>query len=698
MCLRKIANIFSLLCLFILYSPQVSATTLINNTLTPLDSNTTWSTFFQTNNGQSADTVHFGAYVFHAVGETLYIGIANYRPADAGSALLASFNGTSTTFLGNLAEEGVNDIVSRNGTVIVGGVDPHDSWALGNIYTYNGTFSKIRDGNGLTNVIHMWGLDVTSDGTLYSAVSSHDGSFPGTCVNGVTCFGEVFKSTNGGLTWTSQGRLGAYRVFDVHHAFSKLYALYVDEVTGDNRLAVSDTDGASWTTLKNDGGLRRTHMVEFNDQLVVLGGGTSRDVLYGVNSNNTITSYNLPFSVGILYGDATYFSNYNQLVVADDDYMYVIASDGDIWRSRDLSNWNQVSDSAYEFVSLGYWPHTNQLLVSTRGNSAQIYTIDLDSNFGAYISGLVTSLRAVDVDTNLSATTASPLFTSAQRTIRVSNSQAQVIADVTTDLSEVRSWDAVQAESSRDAGRSFVSGLNSAPGTNSSYTLYIPYVPRSTGSSMRICPQAQSISRVDKNCSGGVTFSANETKSVNGNTITVTQVQFNSLDYWKAVGVTSGGGIDTSSRAPENISNSGSPSSPEVRSDQGALINRGNVDIIAHSNTMPFDLNVQYISTPLKTPLKIHGFWQVSDTFELWYTSSFNDARVIRPLKKSTMTFSIPQVHPLSPYKKTTYTLMHSQDKKKWKQLKNVVFDKRNRTLSVADYLGGYYIIAGKTL
>ena len=89
----------------------------------------------------------------------------------------------------------------------IAGTDPisPDNWTAGNHYTYSlssDTFTKYRDAtNGLTNVIHTWGL-WKSGSTLYASVSAHGG-------DNTTFMGQIFTSTNNGYTWTLTSDLGA---------------------------------------------------------------------------------------------------------------------------------------------------------------------------------------------------------------------------------------------------------------------------------------------------------------------------------------------------------------------------------------------------------------------------------------------------------------------------------------------------------
>lgn len=611
--------------------------------------------------------------------------------------MVAKFNGT-TSFLENLDEESVNEIVSHNGTLYIGGVDPYDSWALGNIYTYtNSTFTKIRTGNGLTNVIHTWGLHIDSYGTLYAAVSSHDGSFLGTCNLGVSCFGEVFKSTNNGTTWTEVSRLGNYRVFDITRFNGNLYALYVNDVTADNNLAYSTNDGSSWTTLKSNDGLRRTHLTEFDGKLIMLGNGTSNDTIFAVDSSNGITSYTLPFSVGVLYDDATYFSNYNQFVVADDGFLYTISNEGDVWRSSDLTNWLKVADTGSEFISIGYWSQRNWLVLSTRGASATIYYIDLDNNYKTQITGFHSNINIFDTETDLDVETQSSLFTAANRNLRVKDQGGVFIADVEVDLTESRNWINVTGQSDPESGRSVISGLSTASGASSTHTLYVPIPNNSNATDVVICPHAVVINDAITNCNGGVWFKENETRLVDGSSVSVTLMTSNSRRYWKATGLTGTGGIDASSRT--NTSNSGS-SVPEILINQSKVIERDSTILIIEENSVAYDMYSSINRIQKVHPIGIRGYWQVSDIYNIWLRSYFNGAKIYDANKRSIVGLKFDP-NKLSNDGKHFFNIKglklanSTDDGKSWRLLPTSIVDVNSNTVAALHKIGGKYMIVG---
>ncbi len=140
---------------------EVNAAVYHDSSLSELIIGTDWASWYQTQTGETPDVDHFGGYVFREVNGVLYMGLGTARPAESNGATLASFDGTTLSAIGNFDEQGVHDMEDYNGDLYIAGSDPAygDDWSLGNFYTYSGgTFTKHRSGNGLSNVIHMWGL------------------------------------------------------------------------------------------------------------------------------------------------------------------------------------------------------------------------------------------------------------------------------------------------------------------------------------------------------------------------------------------------------------------------------------------------------------------------------------------------------------------------------------------------------------
>lgn len=698
-----------MICLSLL-NPIYSNAQDINSNIQSLANSYNWQTLFQTTTGQSAVTAHFGAYVFHGVGDTLYIGLANYRPAESGISMVASYNGNSVQSIGVLNEEGVNEIVSTGNSVIIGGADPHDSWLQGNVYTFeNNTFTKHRDGNGLTNVIHTWGIDAAADGTLYAAVSSQDGTIPNPCVNGVSCFGEVYKSTTRGQTWTKLATLGEYRVFDIISFGSDLYALYVNDVTGDNYLARSSNGGTVWETIHSTDGLRRTHMTLFNDKLITLGGGPSANKLLTVTTDGTKELVTLPFSVGHAYAGESYFSNYNQFVVASDGYLYTITSDGGVMRSANLTTWDRVFDTSTELVSLGYWPTRNWLIFSSRGASGTISYINLEDNLKTAITGLPANLAVFDASTGLNAASPSSIFSSSQRNIRITTATGTIIAETAVNLLESRNWSGLQGRADTYQGTSVIHGMDVQPGSSNTYTLYVPVPANRSISQVIFCPDASSLQAVTENCPGAIRLINGQSQAVGTETITASYITIAGTQYWKLSGIerTAAGAIDVSPRsleglAPQNTKREMPPPQPELLANQGGIIYEDEVSASIEEGTVPYDIQMTVTRQTKAIPKVIApDAFQLSDMYDVWLTSFFNKARVTSPAKSSILSISYKDLllsnDGVEFFSDTGIAIAVSYDEgMSWKILPSVV-DRTNKTVSTITRIGGTYMLVGQS-
>lgn len=128
-----------------------------------------------------------------------------------------------------------------------------------------------------------------------------------------------------------------------------------------------------------------------------------------------------------------------------------------------------------------------------------------------------------------------------QETTRILESGIPV-ADLETYYNNDFDWSGLTADTDLDSGIAVIDVSGVELGTNSPHTLYIP----SNGqSAVRICPQAASIEQVSRDCDGGVDFSGPfpQTESVESDTVTVSIVIINELEFFKATGLTGTGGL-----------------------------------------------------------------------------------------------------------------------------------------------------------
>lgn len=103
--------------------------------------------------GASVTTDRWGVYVMQPLGDKLYLGFNRSFPsADAGQALLASFDGSALSSVAKLYEDAVYRIKASRDKIFISSYDPdgefhEDAWDAGNLYTYDPTsetFTKMR--------------------------------------------------------------------------------------------------------------------------------------------------------------------------------------------------------------------------------------------------------------------------------------------------------------------------------------------------------------------------------------------------------------------------------------------------------------------------------------------------------------------------------------------------------------------------
>jgi len=349
--------------------------------------------WYQTQSGLTGNDAYFGAYVTLPIEDELYIGLASARPAEnfGDGAYFAKFDGTQISGIGHFDEQGIHEMIWDGEVIHIAGTDPHNvitegnNWDTGNHYNYSlddQTLTKYRDPvNGLVYAFHSWGL-WKDDNILYAAVSSHDGSYPSDCEYGVTCFGQIFSSTNNGITWTLKANLGDYRAYHIIGNGDQLYAISNDELTGPLSLSRSSDSGETWflfpELIHNVG---RSHMVVHQDRVIAT--SFDRSSIYSVDRSNNIEIHPLPagFLLGTGYADRPAFSDYKILKTAS-GYLYLIAEDQNtyervIFRTFNLEDWQEIVRTSENLISLSFWPANNWLVTSSNGINAKLWEADL---------------------------------------------------------------------------------------------------------------------------------------------------------------------------------------------------------------------------------------------------------------------------------------------------------------------------------
>lgn len=304
---------------------------------------------------------NFGAWVFcEAADGQLFAGLGNV-PADTPDAVIVRVTTDDAVELFLvLDDDGIAEIRAHGSKVYALGADAGgpagEDWTAGNVYVWNGTWTKRRT---LPNVLHVlcqtWVGDV-----WYVGTGAHTG-------DNQTWTGKVFKSSDDGATWTAlAAEVTDYRVYNLAWFRDRLYAVGMDGFqywAGAGTIYTSTDDGATWVN-SNQTVMARPRWVEHLGQLVAVGLGGASLVI--VAADGTISTQALPFALNV--------GNYQQNVLLSVGTVFYALGTTGIWASGDLAHWAQVAN-LNDPLSIGLWASRGVLLVSSRGTAAQVYDL-----------------------------------------------------------------------------------------------------------------------------------------------------------------------------------------------------------------------------------------------------------------------------------------------------------------------------------
>ena len=302
-------------------------------------------------------TSDFGAYVLEPMTDTLFIGFSPSTPGNLDGALLASSDAATLTAIYSPTEQGLADFqaTTSTGKLYISGVDPSlgDDWSLGNIYIWqSGAVTKRRT---LTNVIHTLGLWVDS-GVTYAATGAHLG-------DNQTWSGQVFTSTNDGVSWSQPVTVTSYRVYDIIGFDGDLYATGLS--TSYARTLNKSTDGgAPWAIIGTADPVSKARLVLFDGKLV--GVQNSRTQLFSVATGGAVSTHDLPFTMPDWW---------NVLADGGDGYLYVLGTGGSVWRTADLASWTCYADTNTDLIAIAAWPNQDVMVLADQGLDAKLWTI-----------------------------------------------------------------------------------------------------------------------------------------------------------------------------------------------------------------------------------------------------------------------------------------------------------------------------------
>ena len=175
------------------------------------------------------------------------------------------------------------------------------------------------------------------------------------------------------------------------------------------------------------------------------------------------------------------------------------------------------------------------------------------------------------------------------------------------------------------------------------------------------------------------------------NTITVTTNHFTDFAPFSA------GKNSSSSTSSSSSSSSTQARTASLLAKTGGVLKMGDqVITIVEPNTLLWDSYLGSIVYAKKHPYHIGSYWQVSDVYDLWFRSFFNDAKIINPLRSSIVAIKYNK-NQLGKLPENSLVLAQSLNEgKTWKILPTSVVDKKNRTVAALSTVKGYYMaVAG---
>lgn len=279
----------------------------------------------------------------------LYFATGRYPAAVDGGTVCRVAPGGAVTVEYTLAEQGAHDMHLHAGKIYVAGTDPMGDWTLGNLY--------IRDAGGawaqrrtLPLTIHTLALCHDDAGDLWAGVGAHSG-------DNATWQGRVMRSVDDGATWENNWYINDFRVWGIAQQAGAIWAVGQDGV-----LSVLE-DGA-WATVAGVSIYPYPRMIHHAGNLIAL---SPAQKLTRISAGGAMDALSITPVV-----DSSLFN----VMTSDGSYLYILAADGYIWRSEDLSAWARYS-RVPGAISLGHWPSQSCLVASSKGADAKLWRIEV---------------------------------------------------------------------------------------------------------------------------------------------------------------------------------------------------------------------------------------------------------------------------------------------------------------------------------
>jgi hypothetical protein len=238
---------------------------------------------------------------------------------------------------------------------------------------------------------------------------------------------------------------------------------------------------------------------------------------------------------------------YNAIANGDDEVLYVIGDGGIIYGTTNFREWAEVADfsavgSGASPISIEYWPAQDWLMVSTAGTDANIYYLDqqeiLDESFGriSHTDSALSFRDSEETTVNLENE-----GTIGDVTVEVLKSNKLIYQANATFSNVVYGWSSVIADTSEALGKTVVRNLGGVGAVTGGYIAYVPIGSGETSDVLTVCPEATNLGEITATCTNLISFSLNDTKQVNGQSVTATKNTIEGSNYWVLTGLQNGG-------------------------------------------------------------------------------------------------------------------------------------------------------------
>lgn len=289
---------------------------------------------------------------------------------------------------------------------------------------------------------------------------------------------------------------------------------------------------------------------------------------------------------------------WTSLTAADDAFISKYEPDGDYIWSASVSNFMfntiAVDSNANIYIAtdlirsdVDFDVTSGTDLISPVSSGSTVLARYIDAEVVS-ITDLAGNLNVTDVDSSLDAEVPSSQLYGSDKTIRIENTTGLAIADIIVDMTASRSWGdgtSVSGDSDNAAGKAYIHNLTTAPGSSSSYTLYIPRL--GTVDSVIICPNATSLSAVTDTCPGGYQLDASDPD--------VSQVTLGSQNYWAVANLTGTGGMEGAFQQQSTTTTTTQTSGTTTTDDDG-------LDLLPETGDLP-DTGLELTDNQLKFAL-----------------------------------------------------------------------------------------------